>query len=331
MKKQVSNIKPVVLLSSQRGSLIDREHAGFILVVNEQGEVLKKVGESYDCPFYLRSCAKPLQALPLLSSGAYNEFGLSPKHLAVCCASHSGTPEHVDLVSDILSKIGLDESYLQCGAHHPLDQTSRHALIKDGLQPSQFHNNCSGKHASMLAICRHNGWDVQNYLDLEHPLQQEILNIHKHYIGISEPFVHTLDGCGTPVFAASLSQIATSVLKIFLLHEKILDVFRLYPNLIGGDERQDSEIIKISNGNLVSKVGSEGLIFVVNPEKKQSLVVKIQDSSMQARALVTIECLKQLSWVSQVDIDKYQYKNFNKVIKNHKGQIVGEFKTNFAL
>ena len=163
----------VPLVAVTRGRQPESVHRGAVVVVDPSGRLRYAAGDQA-LPLYLRSSAKPLQAIPLVESGAADRFDLTERELAVICGSHSGEPMHLDAVRAILAKAGLDEGMLQCGAHPPLDAAQAAALISTGQPPAPIHNNCSGKHAGMLAACRFRDWPVDSYLDPHHPLQRNI-------------------------------------------------------------------------------------------------------------------------------------------------------------
>jgi len=328
-------MKSELLLKIKRGRITEREHSGFLSLTDENNKVLSQVGDCENISFFLRSCSKPIQAIPVLSTGAFDRFKLTLPELAVICASHTASKEHLTLVKSILKKIGLGENNLQCGIHEPIDIETRNYLIKNNLQASPIHNNCSGKHTGMLASCMAKEWNVENYLDFNHPLQKEYIEIIKNLYKISNNELSLgIDGCGAPVFGMPFYKIGTGLLKLFLAPETelIKQAFMQNPILIGGKGRLDSEIIKASHGKLIAKVGAEGLCIVINPEKKQALAVKILDANMQARSITVIEALKQLGWLSQKELNSPEICSlYDLSIKNCNNVLVGKKEIVFHL
>ena len=323
-----------LLLQIKRGNLVEREHFGYITVVDDNENILSQTGNKPDLPFFLRSCAKPFQAMPLITSGTYQKFNFNMQELAVICGSHTGTDLHVELVKSILEKSGLSEKNLLCGIHEPLDSAARNALIKQNIKPSQVHNNCSGKHAGMLAVCVKMGWNVENYLDLEHPLQKEILCIIRKYCNINEKIEKSLDGCNAPIYGMPLYKMGAGYLRLFLSPEgeQIKKTFMENPFLIGGQERLDSLIIEATKGRLIAKVGAEGLCTVINPDHKKALVVKIIDSNMTARSIVVIEALKQLGWLDSCELQsEHITKISNTDVKTLNNTVVGKIQLMFCI
>jgi len=198
-------MKPALLIEKTRNQIAETHHFGFILAVDKKENILLKIGDDKNENFWIRSAAKPFQGSLIIESDAYNKFNLSLQELAVCCASHTGTEDHTNAVLSVLNKIGLREDALQCGTHEPLDKKTRDSLIKKNLIPSQLHNNCSGKHAGMLAICIAKGWDINDYLDLNHPLQKKITETIAKFCAFDKNSINIgIDGCSAPVHALPL-------------------------------------------------------------------------------------------------------------------------------
>ena len=321
-------MKPDLLIETTRSNIVEKQHFGFIMVVDKQENILLKIGDDENKNFWFRSAAKPFQSPLIIKSGAYDKFNFTLEELAVCCASHTGTEKHTKTVQSVLDKIGLTEKNLQCGVHEPLDKETKDYFIKKDIEPSQLHNNCSGKHAGMLAVCTVNGWDIQNYLDLNHPLQKEITTTIANFCNFDENSINIgTDGCSAPVHALPFYKMGVGFLNLFLNenYENIKKAFQKNPFLIGGNERPDTEIIKASSGNLISKTAAGGLCVTINLEQEQALVVKILDADITARSIATIEALKQLKWLSEEEMNTPQIKNlYDLKIKNLKNQTVGE-------
>jgi L-asparaginase II len=326
-------MKSELLLKVKRANLVEREHFGFAALVDKNEKILSQIGDSYSS-FFLRSCAKPFQALPIVKSKTYEKFNFTIPELAVCCASHVASNDHIRLIKNILDRIGLDEKYLQCGVHDPIDIDTRNYLIKNELKASQIHNNCSGKHAGMLAVCVNNGWPLENYLDFDHPLQKEILSIIKYYCNLEDKIEKSMDGCSAPIYGMPLYKMGVGFLRLFLSKEAnlIKKAYLEAPLLIGGKERLDSSIILASNGRLIAKVGAEGLCVVVNPEEEKALVVKILDSNITARSIVVIESLKQLGWLTSEELSGQEIsKLYDLQVSNFRNFIVGEIEPVFKV
>ncbi len=299
---------PQRLVKHFRGELTAQEHLGFVVGTDFS------FGETFDYPFYLRSCAKPLQASLIIDEN----LDFTSEEIAICCASHAGEDCHVELAKQLLNKVGIDENKLRCGIHAPISKTANENLIKKGQEPTVFHNNCVGKHIMMLAICKKYGWDLDTYDQLEHPVQQLIKEKIYDLCEIEEDYPTTKDGCGVPIFSMPLKNMLKGYLHLLIStkYEKIRDAFRQNPYIIGGENRLDTKIMQNSN-NLIAKVGAGGLCIVINLEHADGIVVKILDCDMQAREIATLSMIKKLNWANIP---------FETDIKTIHGDVVGLMK-----
>lgn len=294
----MKNYNPKILIQYNRSDLIEQEHSGFITIF--KNDFFHEIGDSADYPFYLRSCAKPLQASLIVDCG----LDFSTAETAICCASHAGEPCHTALAERLLYKIGLDKSYLKCGLHKPISQSEKEKLIKSGTKETIFQNNCVGKHIMMLAICKKMSWDLKTYDEISHPLQQKIKAKIYELCEIKEEYPITKDGCGVPIHSMPLKNILKGYLNVFC-NEKyslIQTAYRNHPYIIGGENRLDTKIMQNSK-NLVAKVGAGGLCCVVNLKTKEGFIVKISDCDMKAREIVVLSLLKELKW-SKINCDR---------------------------
>ncbi len=290
------------LIEYERNGLIEQVHFGIILYMNKE-KILYKIGDDKQYKFYHRSCMKPLQASLLTDYNLDIKYNLSEKEIAVACASHCGDLIHQELVLSFLNKIGCEEKNLLCPEHLPLSKEEQKRLIKENLPVRKIHNNCSGKHAAMLAVCRHLNFDISNYKDINHPLTEIVIKKVCELCRIKDnDYILSKDGCGLPVIATSLEALGKGFLNLFTdkKYEKITYAFLNNPLIIGGKGRLDTEIIS-ENKNLIAKVGAGGLCVVVNLNTKECLVVKIADSNMEARSFAVKYLLNQLNW-SNIEI-----------------------------
>ena len=320
----IKNPEPELLLKITRGNNIETLHNGWICVLDKNKKVIYKKGNINDYIF-LRSAAKPIQAIPLID----NNIKVSQKELAVICASHSGSERHIGILKALLKKHHLKLSNLQCGIHEPLDKNERNKLLKTNSQPDVLHNNCSGKHIGMLMVCKKNNWDLKNYLNPNHRLQKSILNKVKELSETKKIFT-AIDGCSAPTFSLPLINI-TKMFSNFMLDKQYLEIInamKLNPYLIGSEGHIDSEIIKTSNGKFISKVGAEGIIIVTYDGN--CAVVKIADGSQRARSIVILRLLVKLGWLKESQIKNSPLKKiWDLKVRNHAGKVVGEVKMVF--
>jgi L-asparaginase II len=311
-----------------------------VTAVDREGRVLYRAGP-VDLGTFLRSSAKPFQTLPLVESGGADAFGLTEAELAVTCGSHSGEPVHIEAVRAILSKARLDERALQCGAHPPLDPASAQALIRDGRAPEPVHNNCSGKHAGMLAACRHRDWPVDTYLRPDHPLQMEITGIIAACCGISIGAIPLgTDGCGVPTFYVTLHQAARAFAVLAAPSvlppgradaiRRATGAMRRHPHMVGGTGRLNTDLLARFGDRLWCKTGAEGVFGVGLLNLGWGVAVKIEDGNPRALGSVVVEALHQLGVITGSELESLAPIH-HPILHNHHGRAVGEIRPVFRL
>jgi L-asparaginase II len=313
-----------------RNGLVEAVHRGSVAVVRDNGDLLYSVGDPYHVT-YMRSAAKPLQALPIVESGAVERYGITERELATIVASHSGEVIHTEAVRSILEKIGLDEGDLQCGTHMPYADDVKKALIQKGKEPTPLYNNCSGKHAGMLLISRMKGYPLESYYEPDHPLQEEIL-VTMRYITAYEEIMRGTDGCGVPVFALPLYNMALAFSRLAnpsdlspstkKAAERITHAMQRYPEQIGGTGRLDTDLMKATK-KVIGKVGAEGVHCVGVLKKGIGIAVKIDDGNSRARGPVSIEILKELGILNNKELQLLE-KHHTPLSKNCREEIVGK-------
>ena len=312
-----NNTEPELLLEYARDGLVDQEHYGFIVLADKK-RAFDFTGDAKNYPFYLRSCAKPLQASLLIDYKMDKFYDMTEEEIAICCASHAGEEIHVQTAFNLLNKIGLNESYLKCGLHKPLSKTEQTKMVLSGASEHPLQNNCSGKHVMMLGLCKMKGWDLATFDSPDHPLQVAIKKKIYELCKVAKEYPVTTDGCGVPIVSMPLTNMLHGYLNLFCnpKYEKIKNAFLNHPYIIGGEDRTDTKIIEYSE-NIVAKVGAGGLCVVVNTKTEEAFVVKIADCDMKARELVVCQILKNLHWAEiPMDVD----------IKTLHGQKVGEIR-----
>jgi L-asparaginase II len=279
----------VPLAAVRRGELVESVHRGRLAVFGPRGDEIEALGDP-EAYVYLRSSAKLFQALPLILSGAADAFGLTDEELAVACASHNAEEPHLAAVRSILEKAGLSEDDLQSGAHLPMYEPAAAKLVRGGEEPSSIHGNCSGKHAGMLAVCVHEGYETLDYREPGHPLQRRILGLMAEVCGVEEDEVLVAgDNCGVPAFALPLHSFATGLARIATgdglpdrladAALRIRDAMRSYPFMVAGTGRFDTELMERTR--LLAKGGAEAVLAVGDPEG-WGMALKISDGSHRA-------------------------------------------------
>jgi L-asparaginase II len=327
-----------------RGETVESIHRGHLLIVDGDGNEIATLGNPEMITF-IRSSAKPFQAIPFLTSGAAERFGFTENEIALACASHSGEKIHTELAEKILQRIGLSESDLRCGAHAPFNEKRSEEMIRAGEKPTQLHNNCSGKHAAMLAFAKHTGADLKTYDLLENPIQQKILETISVFTEtpINEIPI-AIDGCAAPNYALSLRAMAKGFLKLVFppkdfdgeMREacrRIVSAMMLYPEIVGGTDRLDTLLMQAARGKFVSKIGAEGVwLCAVLPSedypKGLGIALKIEDGDdKRARAVVSVEILRQLGIFESETLREIS----PLPIKNRRGDIVGRVEADFKV
>lgn len=325
----------VKLVDVTRGPIIESSHGGVFAVVDEKGKTIMS-GGNIDQVTYFRSAAKPMQAVPIIESGAVERFSLNQQDLAIFTASHSGEDEHRETVYTLLNKIGLNLSYLKCGTHLPLHRSTAKLLQEKGLKPDVLHCSCSGKHSAMLTLAQQKGWNIEGYYNIDHPVQQKILETVSQISGVDKAdVVIGIDGCGVPVFGIPVYNMALAYARFVkptdldLLRQqacnKLSNAMVSYPQLVAGTGRFCNELMKITKGKIVAKDGNEGVFCLGIPAKGWGMAVKIEDGHVRALAPAVIGILEQLDVLTPEEIQALS-KHRNTPIKNFRQEVIGEIR-----
>lgn len=339
---------PESLVEVTRGAITESRHRGHVIAVEPDGRIVAFLGAPETVTF-LRSSAKPHQAVPLITSGAADHFDFTQQEIALACASHSGEPIHTEVAASMLRKIGLSPADLKCGVHEPFSPDVARELRERGEEPNVLQNNCSGKHAGMLALAKFLGAPTEDYDRPENPVQIAIGETVAQFSDIElENISIGIDGCGVPVFGITVKGMALMYARLVApphafdeptrkACNRIVSAMTSFPELIGGTkDRLDTEMMRATGGSLVSKVGAEGVYTAgVLPcevwPKGLGLAVKIEDGDdHRARPTVVIESLHQLGALSEEARDAVSRYAFFP-IHNRRAEVVGEVRAVFAL
>lgn len=330
-----------ILAKVIRGETLESIHRGHLIIVDGEGNVVKSIGNPETVAFF-RSSAKAFQAIPFIASGAAERFVFLESEIALAVASHSGEKFHTELAAKMLKKIGLSEADLRCGAHLPFHEETAEEMIRALEKPTQIHNNCSGKHAAMLAFAKHIGADIETYEHLENPVQQAILECVAEFTEVTKDEIEIgVDGCAAPNFALPLSAMAKSFAKLVFPPKslnvetreavrRIVSAMMNYPELIGGTKRLDTVIMQAAHGKIISKVGAEGVYVAgVLPSKRWKtglgIAFKIEDGEdKRARPVLAVELLRQLGILSESNLTDIS----PMAILNRRGDSVGKVVAN---
>ncbi len=339
--------KPIVDI--MRGGIVESSHQFVAAVANVHGEVLAAWGNT-DFVTFLRSSAKPFQGIPLVESGAAAHYGLSEKELAIACASHAGTDEHIKVAHSILRKIGLSEADLRCGTHTPYDTRTSKKLIMAGETPSPIRHNCSGKHAGMLVVARFLDAPTVDYLEHDHPVQKQILNSFGEMVSLADDdIIVGIDGCSAPNFAVPLRNAATAYARLMdpgqFSKERadscraIVSAMTAYPEMISGEGRFDTLLMQGTSTKLLSKGGAEGFQAIGIPPNSLrpgspalGVALKVLDGDLgnRARSVATIAVLESLGVLTAEELQHLSQFN-SRPILNQSGLRVGEIRSPHAV
>lgn len=329
----------ISLVDVTRGDTTESVHYGAVAVVDATGRVIAQAGHPHVVTF-TRSSLKPFQAMPFVSQGGPAKFGFTSQELAVMCASHNGEDVHVEAVRSILKKIGFSDSDLLCGSHIPYAISESTQRLVGPADFSPVYNNCSGKHAGMLAYCRLLGLPHQNYLEHDHPLQVDIRKSTAHFTGVPESEFRTgTDGCSAPNYALPLSGLASAFALLASpdpdpvygeAPAQIYAAMTAHPRLVSGLGRGDLAIMEAGRGDWVSKVGGEAVKGIGVRSRGLGIALKVADGGKRAVMPLVVEVLRQLD-VLPDSAGTPLATWAQPALKNHRGLVTGHIVARFQL
>ena len=337
-----SGYEPLVELT--RGGIVESIHLGALAAVDSDGILLAAFGNS-DMVSFPRSSMKPFQALPLVENGGMEAFGLTDEELAIICASHAGTNEHVRVLRSIHQKVGLQLSDLQCGVHWPIDKETTFQMRLLGETPDSYRHNCSGKHSGMLTQAKLLEQSLDDYLTPVHLVQQNIRRAVSSMCGIHrDDMIFGVDGCSAPVYAMPLSSFAWAIARLVdpvnldeerqIACQRITSAMIAYPEMVAGPGQLDSVLMQVMNGKVIAKGGAEGYQLIgVMPgaiaenSKGIGIAFKIADGDPSRRATqrVVVEMLKALGFEAEMASEAFA--SFNQpILRNFRGIEIGNIR-----
>jgi L-asparaginase II len=301
------------MIEVTRGSMVECIHFGSLAIVDANGKLVASYGNPQTVTF-LRSSCKPFQALPFIEMGGAETYELTDQEVALMCSSHSGTDEHVRVVKEMQRKIGVSEKDLMCGVHTPMHAGTAAELAARGEKPTPNRNNCSGKHTGMLAHALMRHVTIENYIDLNHPIQQIILKTVSELFDLpSEQIGVGIDGCSVPTFAVPIQQAALAYARLgdpSRLSEsrakavrRITHAMMTHSDMVGGPGRFDTQLMTATEGAILTKSGAEGFQAVSimpgvlgpgSPALGVALKISDGDQADRAKATAVVEVLRQL-------------------------------------
>lgn len=320
-----------------RGDVVESVHRASVAVADRRGRLVASFGDP-KLVTYVRSTAKPFQAVPVVETGAADKLGLSPEELAIVCASHNGEDKHVRLVQGILERIGLGPEALQCGRHAPYHSATARGL---GDSFTALHNNCSGKHAGMLATCVFKKWDTRTYLDPQHPLQQAILEVVAKETGQRREAIPIgVDGCSAPNFAMPLRASARAWARLADAEtvpgrrgrtlQRLRDAMLAHPDVVAGEDRTDTKFMRAFAPRLVVKAGGEAFFSMAWRPGGLGIALKVEDGSTRPIPALLFRILDQLGAVGPTERAAL-VSWLLEPQKNWAGKTVGRLETDLTL
>jgi L-asparaginase II len=282
---------------------VESLHRVHIVVADETGRAVEWAGNA-GFPTYLRSAAKPFQALPLVEDGVVEAYGIPDRELALCCASHSSEEEHVAAARRLLARSGVGEDSLACGGHPPLGPGEGARQREAGLVPGPIHSNCSGKHAGMLALARFHGWSIRGYHLPDHPVQRRMLDEVTRWTRLDPDRIGTgTDGCGVPSFRVPLVRAAGAVARFAAAAAEgrpaagvVLAMIR-HPEMVAGRDRLCTALMRAGGGVLMAKTGAEGVYVLASLRDRLGVALKVEDGATRAGEAAALAVAARLAWV----------------------------------
>jgi L-asparaginase II len=321
-----------ILVEATRGPLVESRHRGHAALVDAEGSVVLRFGD-IDAPVMPRSAVKPLQALPLVESGAADAYGLGNAEIALACASHRGEPAHVARVTSWLGRVGLAIEDLECGAHMPGNEAAARALIRQDQAPCAAHNNCSGKHAGFLTTARHLGEPTRGYIAHAHPVQRRVAAVLGEMTdsdAAGGPY--GIDGCGIPTIALPLRAWAMGLARLAdpgklgaaraAAARRIVAAMASEPVMVSGTGTMTTVLMEAAGARLVVKPGAEGIYAAILRERGLGLMIKIEDGAARGADLALAALLQHLGLLDEAAQEKLA-RFLDPPLANHAGRIVG--------
>jgi L-asparaginase II len=294
-----------------RGDIVESVHRVHVAIAHADQGLIASAGNPAHHSF-VRSSIKMFQALPFVEAGGVERFQLTGEELALCAASHGGEPFHVAAARSILEKVNVTEAALACGPHLPLHDKTATAMLRAGETPGRIHNNCSGKHAGMLAHCTQQQWVTNGYHRPTHPMQQRVVTALTQWMRIKAADVSiAIDGCGLPTFAIALDAVAEGCARFSAAVASgtpapatIFNAMVAHPEYVAGTDRLDTDLMRVAGTRLFAKVGAEGFYSAGIPAMKLGVALKVDDGSKRAAEPAILAVLRSINAISSSEFDR---------------------------
>jgi L-asparaginase II len=330
---------PPILAELTRGGIVESAHRGWIAVARPDGTLLAHVGDPERVTF-ARSAMKPFQAVPLVQSGAVERFEFGDAQLAISCGSHQGEPRHRETVAGMLGRIGLPPSAMRNGIDEPWNAHHFEVAARGDRDEQQLGQNCSGKHAGMLAACVASGYPVDSYDDIDHPHQRAIRKVVSQFWDVApDDLVVGRDGCTLPAYAAPLRNIATGWARIAdpdgapAAHRdaisRIADAMGREPFMVAGTDQLNTVLMETTSGRILAKDGAEGVLCMAIRNQGLGVTIKVEDGSFRSHGVIALKLLRQLNALSQDEDDRLA-KAFSERLESNREHHVGDMRAVFV-
>ena len=311
-----------MLVEVTRGTMVESRHRAAFAISDTDGRLVLSAGD-VERPVYPRSAIKPLQALPLIESGAADAYSLSAAEIALACASHGGEPRHVAAVLAWLERIGCRVGDLECGIHPPSNEAAMQAMLRGGLGASPAHNNCSGKHTGFLTLARHTGAATKGYIAYQHPVQQRVLGALETMTGLDLGAApRGIDGCGIPVIGIPLGNLALAFARLTdprdqpearqAACERVCAAMAAEPFMVAGSGRYCTRVITATGGNALIKTGAEGVYCGALPKLGLGVALKVDDGAGRAAEVLMGRLLRRLGVLDDAHAELLSQPVFNR-------------------
>lgn len=331
---------PVKLVEVIRSGIVESSHQGDVVVVDSEGKIIFELGNSERLTFF-RSSSKPLQAISFLETGIAEKFNIDLKEIALLMSSHSGEAEHIDLLKGLMARLGVKEEMFECGVNDPINKEAYKKLLMNGQMPTKLHCNCSGKHLGFMAAAKALGYPMEGYHKAEHIVQKNSEKVLLEFCNLKPSnVIRSIDGCGVPVIAVPLRNMAQAYAN--LCDERfgdgkyakscnyVISSMTMYPEMVAGSGRLDTEIMKRFGDRVVCKIGAEGVYCVGIIGKAVGIALKIEDGNSRAIGPAIIEILYQMKVLREDEVIQLK-EQWNPGVLNTRGEKVGELKAVFKM
>nr|CAD6422027.1 asparaginase [Rhizobium sp. Q54] len=329
-----------VTVEVTRGRIVESRHRGMGIVVDGDGRTVFSFGD-VESGVFPRSACKAMQALPLVESGAADAYGFGNRELALACASHSGEDGHAALAASMLARAGRDVSALECGAHWSSDQNTLIHQARTLEKPTALHNNCSGKHSGFVCTCCHAGYEVEGYVNYDHPLQAEIRGTMEALTGAALGYETCgIDGCSIPTYAAPLKGLAHGFARMLTgvgleplrakASRRLMEACMAEPFYVAGTRRACTKLMQVAPGKIFAKTGAEGVFVAALPDQGLAMAVKCEDGTTRAAEAMIFALIAR--WFERNgEVHQSLMAMANKSMKNWNGIHVGDIRVTDAL